>query len=124
MNHDSRYSIFIPLDASYLPLTTASPTSQPWEHYIPVNEDFSDLLHRVEWCEQHLTDCVEIAERATAYIRCEHGTAAGSKRRQIANLDLDTLMSPHRRFANRTRMFQEGATRLRDYLDRINGVNM
>jgi Glycosyl transferase family 90 len=33
----------------------------PWKHFIPVQDDLSDLLERVEWCRSHLSECANIA---------------------------------------------------------------
>ncbi len=37
---------------------------EPWEHFVPVANDFSDLGRRLEWCREHDAECREIAERA------------------------------------------------------------
>jgi hypothetical protein len=37
---------------------------KPWEHYVPVAADLSDLDHRVEWCLNHEEECSLIAVRA------------------------------------------------------------
>jgi len=42
---------------------------QPWEHFIPVRPNFSDLLDKVEWCERHLDICHAVSKRASEYIR-------------------------------------------------------
>ena len=36
---------------------------RPWEHFIPVAADLSDLLERVDWCRRHPDGCREIAAR-------------------------------------------------------------
>jgi hypothetical protein len=36
----------------------------PFEHYVPVRADLSDLMERVEWCRNHDEECRAIAERA------------------------------------------------------------
>ena len=46
-----------------------SSPEQPWEHFIPVRSDFSDLLDKVEWCERHLDVCHAVSKRASEYIR-------------------------------------------------------
>ena len=34
---------------------------RPWTHYIPVNNDFSDLEEKLIWCENNITKSLEIA---------------------------------------------------------------
>jgi hypothetical protein len=36
----------------------------PWEHFVPVARDFSDLEQRLEWCVVHDDECRELARRA------------------------------------------------------------
>jgi hypothetical protein len=36
----------------------------PWEHYIPVQRDLSDLVYQTEWCLDNYEDALEIAENA------------------------------------------------------------
>ena len=36
----------------------------PWEHYVPVSNDCSDLAEKLEWCRNHGTECAAIAQRA------------------------------------------------------------
>jgi hypothetical protein len=33
----------------------------PWEHFVPVKDDFSDLIEKIEWCQSHLMECEQIA---------------------------------------------------------------
>ena len=40
----------------------------PFEHYIPVKHDLSDLDDVYEWCMEHLAECKSIAENASRYI--------------------------------------------------------
>ena len=35
-----------------------------WEHYVPVNEDLSNLLDMAEWCRTHDDECKKIATNA------------------------------------------------------------
>ncbi len=51
-------------------LKVASPTGhrqwyyhrlQPWQHYIPVAADLSDLQQRIEWCWAHERECERVA---------------------------------------------------------------
>jgi hypothetical protein len=39
---------------------------EPWEHFVPVAHDFSDLGERLAWCAGHDRECQEIARRARA----------------------------------------------------------
>ena len=36
----------------------------PYEHYVPIKEDLSDLISQLEWCETHQEKCIEIANGA------------------------------------------------------------
>jgi hypothetical protein len=40
---------------------------RPWEHYVPVKNDLSDLEERVEWCLANDTQGREIAATGTEY---------------------------------------------------------
>jgi hypothetical protein len=40
----------------------------PFEHYVPVKRDLSDLDDVYEWCMAHLAECKDIAENASRYI--------------------------------------------------------
>lgn len=51
-------------------LKIASPTGhrqwyyhrlEPWQHYVPLAADLSDLLQKIDWCRTHETDCQRIA---------------------------------------------------------------
>ena len=37
---------------------------EPWLHFVPVANDFSDLAERLDWCREHDDECRQIAERA------------------------------------------------------------
>jgi len=41
---------------------------QPWVHYIPLKDDFSDLAERMEWCQNNLDECEDIAHRASLFM--------------------------------------------------------
>lgn len=36
----------------------------PWEHFVPVANDSSDLAEKLQWCHEHDSECQAIAERA------------------------------------------------------------
>ncbi len=36
----------------------------PWQHYVPINNDCSDLAEKLEWCRNHAAECAAIAGRA------------------------------------------------------------
>jgi hypothetical protein len=38
----------------------------PWEHYVPVAADLSDLLEQIEWCRTHERECAAIAAAGAA----------------------------------------------------------
>lgn len=39
---------------------------QPWVHYVPVAEDFSDIQERYNWAEQHQDECVAMVNHCKA----------------------------------------------------------
>lgn len=41
----------------------------PFEHYIPVKEDLSDLTEMLDWAEQHPEECMHIAKNAQEYAK-------------------------------------------------------
>lgn len=41
----------------------------PWEHYVPVKDDFSDLVDVFQWCVEHPDMCERIADNANAWMR-------------------------------------------------------
>jgi hypothetical protein len=65
---------------------------EPWVHYVPVKNDFSDLEDRILECERDLDRCQKIAEAATEFVRW---------------------------YADEDRTIDIGAARLKLYLDRV-----
>ena len=41
----------------------------PFEHYIPVKEDLSDLIERLDWAEANPEEVQKIAENAQSFAR-------------------------------------------------------
>jgi hypothetical protein len=41
----------------------------PDVHYILVKDDFGDLLEKVQWCNTHSTECIQIVKNAKQYMR-------------------------------------------------------
>lgn len=41
---------------------------QPWVHFVPVKQDCSDIVEKLQWCEEHQEECKAIISRANAYI--------------------------------------------------------
>jgi len=39
---------------------------RPWEHFIPVAVDLSDLLEKIDWCRRHPGECRAVASRGQA----------------------------------------------------------
>lgn len=39
----------------------------PWEHYVPVASDLSDLIERAEWCFANMEECSAIAVRGAQF---------------------------------------------------------
>lgn len=42
---------------------------KPFEHYVPVKEDLSDLLEKLAWAKAHDAEAQQIAENATAFVK-------------------------------------------------------
>lgn len=45
------------------------PALQPWKHFVPVKEDFSDLVEKVEWARANNDACRAMAARASHFAR-------------------------------------------------------
>jgi hypothetical protein len=45
----------------------------PWEHFVPLANDLSDLGEKIEWCRAHDAECRDIASRATARAEVVYG---------------------------------------------------
>ena len=41
----------------------------PWEHYVPIKADLSDLREKFEWAESHPIEARQIAENGTRFAR-------------------------------------------------------
>ncbi len=41
---------------------------EPWVHYVPVANDFSDLNDKIEWCLHNEQACIEITENAHRFV--------------------------------------------------------
>lgn len=41
---------------------------QPYVHYLPVKEDLSDLIEKLNWAEAHDAQCEKMAEEATRFV--------------------------------------------------------
>jgi hypothetical protein len=37
---------------------------KPWTHYIPINDDFTDIQEKFKWCEENQLQCEEIVKNA------------------------------------------------------------
>ncbi len=44
---------------------------KPYEHFIPVKEDLSDLMEKIQWAQIHDKEAKQIADNATAFIKNE-----------------------------------------------------
>jgi hypothetical protein len=42
---------------------------KPWIHYIPVNEDLSDLIEKTHWCLKNYDEALQIAENAYQFAK-------------------------------------------------------
>jgi hypothetical protein len=41
---------------------------EPWVHYVPVANDFSDLNDKIEWCLHNERACIDITENAKRFV--------------------------------------------------------
>jgi hypothetical protein len=48
-------------------LSTRPPT--PWEHYVPCQDDYGDLVAKIEWCRNSRTECVNIGRGAKQFFQ-------------------------------------------------------
>lgn len=74
--HVSAFRLSLELSMGCVILLVNSPYSmwyrkllQPWVHYVPVKENLSDLLERVEWCQNNDSKCKEIATNALNFYK-------------------------------------------------------
>lgn len=44
---------------------------KPYEHFIPIKEDLSDLVEKIHWAQTHDSEAKQIANNATAFIQNE-----------------------------------------------------
>jgi hypothetical protein len=60
---------------------------QPFVHYVPVKNDFSDLVAMVEWCRANQSKCLQISRNARAFAkeRLNYPTVVGEFREQMVN---------------------------------------
>lgn len=42
---------------------------EPWVHYLPVQDDFSDLKDKLQWAESHQDECQEMIQQSHEYCR-------------------------------------------------------
>ncbi len=49
--------------------TVISKGFDPWTHYVPLSNDFSDLEEKVAWCRQHDDRCQKIVARARSHTK-------------------------------------------------------
>lgn len=41
---------------------------EPWVHYVPVEDDFSDLNDKIEWCLHNEDACIQMTEHAHRFV--------------------------------------------------------
>ena len=46
---------------------------EPWVHYVPLAEDFSDLIEKFQWAEKNPDKCVEIIKNANLFMDSNFG---------------------------------------------------
>jgi hypothetical protein len=42
---------------------------KPYEHYVPLAADYSDLPQILDWCKGHEAECLQIIANANAFMR-------------------------------------------------------
>lgn len=60
---------------------------RPFVHYVPVKNDFSDLVAMVEWCRANQSKCLQISRNARAFKkeRLNYSTVVGEFRERMVN---------------------------------------
>jgi hypothetical protein len=60
---------------------------RPFVHYVPVKNDFSDLVAMVEWCRANQSECLRISRNARAFVkeRLNYSTVVGEFRERMVN---------------------------------------
>ena len=46
---------------------------KPWVHYVPLAEDFSDLIEKFQWAEKNPDKCIEIIKNANLFMDSNFG---------------------------------------------------
>lgn len=41
---------------------------KPWIHYVPIENDFSDINEKIQWCIDHDEECLNITQRAKIFV--------------------------------------------------------
>ena len=41
----------------------------PWLHYVPLAEDFTDLIEKIQFCDNYVFICQKVAEMSTEFAR-------------------------------------------------------
>jgi hypothetical protein len=72
--HVSAYRLSMELDSGSVVLLVESEYAlwfeselKPYEHYVPIKSDLSDLLSQIRWCKQHDTECQQIVANAKQF---------------------------------------------------------
>lgn len=39
----------------------------PWLHYIPLGEEFTDLIEKIQFCDNHISICQKVVEMASTH---------------------------------------------------------
>jgi hypothetical protein len=60
---------------------------RPFFHYVPVKNDFSDLVEMVEWCRANQSKCLQISRNARAFAkeRLNYSTVVGEFRERMVS---------------------------------------
>lgn len=63
-----------------------------WVHYVPVEDDFSDLNQKIEWCIEHEDECLRIVDNAKKLVETKlNWEQVKQDAIQIVKESLDTL---------------------------------
>lgn len=55
----------------------------PWEHFVPIANDCSDLAEKLYWCRDNDTECQAIAKRACEHAKTVYDIASVTKQMTI-----------------------------------------
>jgi glycosyltransferase involved in cell wall biosynthesis len=67
---------------------------KPWEHFVPVRADMSDLIEKIDWCRKHDDECARIARVGAMIVHSM--TVEGEIRDAVLRLENASMLNvPH-----------------------------